>query len=82
MALHTTEKRHLLRSSFAALEAKLDPRQFVRIHRSTMVNVAFVEELRPFLRGEYLVYLRDGARLKLSRRYRDNLELLLDELRL
>ena len=48
----------------------LDPAQFVRIHRSTIVNLARVRELQPWFHGEYVVVLHDGGRLKLSRCYR------------
>jgi len=59
------------------LEGRLDPRRFVRIHRSSIVNIDRVKELQPFFHGEYTVLLEDGTRLKLSRNYRHHLELLL-----
>jgi len=75
--LHVADQTHLLRESMRNLEARLDPRRFVRIHRSTLVNLDRVSELRPFFHGEYTVILNDGTQLKLSRSYRDRLELLL-----
>ena len=48
--------------------------QFLRIHRSTIVNLDRVKELQPWFSGEYTVILRDGAQLRLSRGYRDKLE--------
>ena len=56
------------------LDGQLDPSRFVRIHRSTIVNLEKVKELQPFFRGEYVVVLHNGATLKLSRGYRENLE--------
>jgi two-component system LytT family response regulator len=71
--IHTAGKSHLLRDTMAAMEERLDPATFVRIHRSTIVNVDRIRELRPYSSREYSVILRDGTRLRLSRRYRDRL---------
>jgi two-component system, LytTR family, response regulator len=71
--LHVRGEVHPVRKSMAEAENRLDPRRFVRIHRSTIVNLDFVQEMHPLFRGEYEVVLRDGTRLKLSRRYRDRL---------
>src|SRR5262249_44916292 len=75
--VHLHGRAHLLRERMHHLEARLDPRRFVRIHRSAIVNIERVKELQPFFHGEYSVLLEDGTRLKLSRTYRDRLELLL-----
>ncbi len=64
---------HLVRETMAALEAGLDPARFVRIHRSAIVNLERVRELHPLFHGEYVVVLRSGERLTLSRGYRDRL---------
>jgi two-component system LytT family response regulator len=77
MRLHTGPKSRLMRSTMAELERRLDPSRFVRIHRSTIVNVARIREMRPTFHGEYTVVLHDGVRLKLSRGYRDRLQSLL-----
>jgi two-component system LytT family response regulator len=69
--LQTASGHHLLRETLANLEAKLDPKQFVRIHRSAIVNVAAVRELRPWLGGDAIVVMRDGKELALSRTYRE-----------
>jgi two-component system LytT family response regulator len=58
----------------AVMESQLDPSLFFRIHRSTIVNIDRIKELQPLFNGEYLVILRTGARLTLSRGYRDDLE--------
>jgi two-component system LytT family response regulator len=57
-----------------ALEAKLDPARFVRIHRSMIVNIERIRELQPAFHGDYVVILRDGTELNLSRGYREKLE--------
>jgi two-component system LytT family response regulator len=59
--------------TMSELEERLDPAQFVRIHRSTIVNVDRVTEIQPEYHGEFQVVLQDGTRLRLSRRYRDRL---------
>ncbi len=71
--IHTAGKSHLVRDTMAAMEARLDPTAFVRIHRSTIVNSSRIKELRPYSSREYAVVLKDGTRLRLSRRYRDRL---------
>ncbi len=75
--LHVGKATHALRKSMGEMLAMLDDRQFVRIHRSTIVNVARVKELQPWFHGEYVVVLHDGTRLKLSRGHKDNLAALL-----
>lgn len=72
--LHTGGKAHLLRQTMNELEASLNPAQFARIHRSTIVNLDRVQELQPQFNGEALVVLRDGTELKLSRNRREALE--------
>ncbi|HEY0151790.1 MAG TPA: LytTR family DNA-binding domain-containing protein [Longimicrobium sp.] len=59
--------------------AALSPERFVRIHRSSIVAVDRIRELRPSFRGEYAVLLHDGTRLNLSRSYRCRLQHLIDE---
>lgn len=73
------DKQHLIRRTMAQLEGRLDPGRFVRIHRSAIVNVDRIRELRPTFRGEYVVVLHDGTRLALSRGYRKRLQHLIDE---
>lgn len=71
--LHCGEKTHLVRGTLQDLESRLDPDLFVRIHRSTMVNLERVKELHPWSHGDLLLILQDGTELKLSRRYKDRL---------
>ncbi|HYC76732.1 MAG TPA: LytTR family DNA-binding domain-containing protein [Planctomycetota bacterium] len=77
--LHVGSETHVLRTAMHELESRLDPRRFVRIHRSTLVNLDRVKELREYFRGEYLVLLEDGTELKLSRSRRATLEALLGQ---
>jgi two-component system LytT family response regulator len=72
--LHTGKEDHLLRESMNGLEAKLDPKRFVRVHRSTIVNVERIRELQPAFHGDYVIFLQDGTELALSRNYRDGLK--------
>jgi two-component system LytT family response regulator len=72
--LHVGNTSHLLRETMTAMEARLDPEKFVRIHRCRIVNVGRIQEMQPWLNGEYAVVLRTGARLTLSRGYREKLQ--------
>jgi two-component system LytT family response regulator len=71
--LHARGRSFLVRMTMSELEERLDPAQFVLIHRSTIVNVDRVTEIQPEYHGEFQVVLQDGTRLRLSRRYRDRL---------
>ena len=73
-SLHVGAKTHLLRRSMNDLESDLDPAQFCRIHRSTIVNLDRVRELRFDSDAEYELLLADGTKLRLSRRYRKDLQ--------
>jgi two-component system LytT family response regulator len=72
--LHVGSEGHLFRETMNALESRLDPDTFFRIHRSHIVNIERVKELQPWFNGEYVVFLRDGTRLTLSRGYREKLQ--------
>ena len=69
--MHVGAQEYLVRETMNHLESQLDSRQFVRIHRSTIVNLDRIQEMQPSFSGEFLVRLRDGTRLTLSRGYRD-----------
>jgi two-component system LytT family response regulator len=71
--IHEDKASHLLRDTISAIEQKLPPDKFVRISRSTIVNIEKVKELEPLFYGEYTVTLHNGKRLTLSRRYRRKL---------
>jgi two-component system LytT family response regulator len=69
--LHVGQESHLLRETMNALEARLSSKRFVRVSRSATVNIEHIKELQPLFHGEYLVLLRDGTRLTLTRGYRE-----------
>jgi two-component system LytT family response regulator len=72
--LHVGSHEHLVRETMANFESKLDPARFVRIHRSTIVNIDRVRELETTFHGEYVVVLVTGTKLTLSRGYRARVE--------
>jgi len=75
--LHVGKETHLLRGRMNELEKQLDPEQFFRIHRSTIVNLDRVKELRPLFKGEGIVVLKDGQQLSASRNCSRRLQELL-----
>lgn len=72
--LHTGKQSHLLRTSMGQLQDELDPKMFVRIHRSTIVNIRRIRELESVFQGEYVLRLEDGTKLSSSRAFRTQLE--------
>ena len=72
--LHVGADAHLFRETMNALESQLNPDTFYRIHRSHIVNIERVKELQPWFNGEYVVFLKNGTRLTLSRGYREKLQ--------
>ena len=76
--LYVNKDTHLIRETMQSLEARLDPAHFLRIHRSTIVNLERIKELQPWFGGEYVVVLRDGRKLTLSRTYRARVQQLLE----
>jgi len=74
VALHVGAKKHLLRETMKSIESQLDPDRFARIHRTAIVNLERVRELNRLDRGEGMLVLSTGARLRLSRTYRDEFE--------
>ena len=75
--IHVGKNTHLIRETITALDASLDPALFARIHRSTIVNLDRIRELQPWFAGDYVVVLKDGTQLKLTRTYREHLQLRL-----
>ena len=75
--LHVGRKSHLLRETMNDMEAKLDPEKFLRIHRSSIVNLDRIKEMHAHFNGDYAVILQDGTELKLSRSRREHLQSLL-----
>jgi two-component system LytT family response regulator len=80
LELHVGRETHLLRERLGALEARLDPARFVRVHRSSIVNVERIRQLHPLFNGDQELILRDGTRLTSSRTYSRRLKSLLGEL--
>ena len=70
--LHFGRESHLQRETLAALESRLDPARFVRVHRSALVNLDRIRELRPLFHGEHVIVLQSGAEVALGRQYRDD----------
>jgi two-component system LytT family response regulator len=79
MKFHVSGRTHLMRETMARLEARLDPKRFIRIHRSTIVNIDRLRKLSPSFAGEYAVVLHDGTKLKLSRGYHERIATLLKQ---
>lgn len=71
--LHVGSQQHVVRLSLQALVRRLDPAQFVRIHRSAVVNLDRVREVQSWVGGEYVAVLADGQQLRVSRGFRDAL---------
>lgn len=77
--LHHLEKRYLHNETLKSIEAKLDKRIFVRIHKSTLVNLNFVQHYKSRLNGDYDITMRDGTILRLSRNFAPAFKLKLQE---
>ena len=71
--IHVGRESHLIRETLQAVESRLDSSKFLRIHRSTVVNFDRVKEVQPLFHGDYIVKLRNGTELTLSRNYREKL---------
>lgn len=74
--LHVGGETLEIRSSLSKLESELDPRRFVRVHKSYLVNVTRITEVTPWISGDWRIRLQDGAEVNLSRRYRQRFESL------
>ena len=77
--LHVKDSGHLLRETMNNIEAKLNPDKFLRIHRSSLVNIDRIKELQPLFNGDYIVILQNDTELNLSRSYNDRLQRLFDK---
>ncbi len=75
--LHTADKTYLSRDTMNNMESKLDPNRFLRIHRSTIVNLDRIKEMQPWFHGEYQVRLTNGTKLYMSRSYRQKIDVLM-----
>ncbi len=73
VCLHCGPETHIVRETMNSFERRLDPHRFLRIHRSTIVNLDQIKEMQPWFRGDYQVILHGGSKLTLSRSYREKL---------
>jgi two-component system LytT family response regulator len=78
--LHVGAASHLVRGTISSFERWLGPSEFLRIHRSTIVNISSISKVEPLKTGDFKVRLKSGKQLVLSRGYRDKLRQLLDSL--
>jgi two-component system LytT family response regulator len=72
--VHARGAVHLVRETLSNMEARLDPRRFLRIHRSLIVHLARIVELEPLFQGEYVLRLRGGTKLTSGRTYRTKIQ--------
>jgi two-component system LytT family response regulator len=72
--VHFGSESFSMPESLMALEERLSPKNFVRVHRSALVNLAQIAEVQKWFHGDFMLILRDGSRVKLSRRYKEKLE--------
>jgi two-component system LytT family response regulator len=73
VTIHTGREKHMLRETLRGLSERLDPKVFVRLHRSSVVNVERLRELLPWSRGEQVAVLKDGTQLTIGRAFREHL---------
>lgn len=74
MCLHTASQTHIMRCTMKELERHLNPELFQRIHRSTIINLEHVDKIQNHINGEFFLLLKGGARLKMSRGYKEKIK--------
>ena len=75
--IHANGQTYTVRQTLQSVEASLSPKEFIRVHRSSILNVARIKEIQPWFNGEFVVVLRDGTQVRTSRGYRARLEALM-----
>jgi two-component system, LytTR family, response regulator len=75
--IHTKEKKHLYTETLSSFEQQLDPTKFARIHRSAIVHIDMIQYLHPVSHGDFDIQLKNGAKLRLSRKFRKHFQDLL-----
>jgi two-component system LytT family response regulator len=75
--LHVAADTHMLRETMTSIESRLPSDKFIRVNRSTIVNIDRIKELQPLFHGEYVIILKNGTKVTLSRGYREKLDQLL-----
>jgi two-component system LytT family response regulator len=73
VCIHAGGAQHFVRETMNAMEARLDPEHFIRVHRSKIVNIKRIQELQPWFHGDCQLVMHSGARITLSRTYRERL---------
>jgi two-component system LytT family response regulator len=73
VTIHAGREKHMFRETLRNLSDRLDPARFVRLHRSSVVNVDRLRELLPWARGEQVAVLNDGTQLPIGRAFRERL---------
>ncbi len=81
LKLHAGSRSHLIRDTVGNFHSKLDSKMFLRIHRSTIVNIERIKDIQPLFKGEYIITITSGISLKSSRSFRQQIQSLLDAAR-
>ena len=76
--VHAGKDAHTIRETMAQIEAKLPPERFMRVHRSIIVNTERVREVQPWFKGDYVLIMHDGTKLRSGRTYRQSVQALID----
>jgi two-component system LytT family response regulator len=76
--VHATGSTIVVREPMNSVAQRLDPAKFIRVHRSAIVNRAYIREVQPWFKGDYVIILRNGARVVTGRSYRSAVQELLD----
>jgi two-component system LytT family response regulator len=71
--IHAEKGKYLLRETMNNIESSLDPSKFYRVHRSFIVNIEFIKEMQPWSHGDYVIILKNGEKVQMSRRYKERL---------
>jgi Response regulator of the LytR/AlgR family len=76
--VHAGKDAHVIRETMLQIEAKLPPERFMRVHRSIIVNTERVREVQPWFKGDYVLIMHDGTKLRSGRTYRQSVQALID----
>jgi len=75
--IHVTGKKYIVRESLSSIERRLGTSTFYRVHRSTIINVHYVEAIEPHFKGDCVVFLKGGVKVRLSRKRKDGLKTII-----
>jgi two-component system LytT family response regulator len=76
--VHAGKEAHVIRETMTQIETKLPPERFMRVHRSIIVNTERVREVQPWFKGDYVLIMQDGTKLRSGRTYRQSVQSLID----